>query len=68
MDQHDARTGIFGHLKLDGIPRCAAARAPLDPVLQLVAHLRQGFVPGRGRHFNLASGRSGVPGQPFAIG
>jgi hypothetical protein len=31
-------------LKLHGVPRSAAARAQLDPVLQLVPHLRQGLV------------------------
>ena len=55
------------NIELHRISRNAAARAPLDPVLQLVAHLRQGFVTGGTGHLDGAEICPSMAGLPFIL-
>src|SRR5208282_4034930 len=64
---HSWPTSFLPHLKLQGTSRHATARAPLDPVLQLVAHLGQCLFTGRGGYLHRAERRTGVANKPGAV-
>jgi hypothetical protein len=60
-------TGIFTYLKLDRIRRRTAARAPLAPVLQFIAHVRQGLLTRGPRYLHSADYRTGMTNEPGAV-
>ena len=61
------RAGLFAHLKLYRIRRRTAARAPLAPVLQFVAHVRQGLLTRGAGYLDGAECRTGMTNEPSAV-
>src|SRR5271157_2917790 len=61
------QAGVFSHLKLYRIRRCTAARAPLAPVLQFVAHVRQGLLTRGAGYLDGAECRTGMTNEPSAV-